>query len=246
MVASMLATIVHADDMAKAQALGEEVGHAWSGSASLEANTYAQELSEKHPFSAPDTKNIFEQGIIEFQHNELGQFINEQQSNNPAWKISENDRLWERAEGNQSCEVSYTDASCIETPQIIEGCVEQLLVETEQPPVESFYLEIYASSYADKKTTFNIDLKNGSLLSQKDASSAHGWSTPILGNYDCSALTFTHLGWSYYYDSTIGGDYQTEDVEVEAATTPSCTNHLTTSFTISQTHHKKINGRIGV
>jgi len=234
----MMANMIQANALQSSQKTVNELG-IFLTSNYTQAEEYARELQEKNPFRAPDERSLSEKGITEFQNQEIGQFVNQQRFQNPAWLIGDKDRLWEREQGNLSCHLSYHQETCIEHTQVMDGCMEYLMVDVEQPSKETFDLEIYASSYAEKKTTFYNDLRKGILSAQNDANSAHGWSNPPLASYDCQRLSFAHVGYSAFYDATIGGSFQTEDVVYDAPTMPTCSNGLTTSFSISQTHHKK-------
>lgn len=237
--ATLFVLVAQANEMTDAQKLGEEMGTHWTGNVGSEAEGYLNTLSQSHPFSSPNEKHMVEQGTVELYQNELGQMVYEQKNNNPDWIISERDQLHNRAEGYQNCDATYQTAICLETPKIMEGVVEELRVEKITPEIQNFKLDIYASSYAEKRTTFYFDLKNGSLAAQEDANSTHGWSIPKLEEYDCRYLSFQYSGSIFYDDPDLGGTYHTEDVVLDAPTQPTCTNGLTTSFSISQTHHKK-------
>lgn len=234
----LLSQTVYGDSMQHTQREGEELGRT-GFIHSAQAEEFVNQLREKNPFDVPDEKSLSENGVNAFQQDEIGQFVNKQRFKNPAWVFGDKDPLLESEKAYASCATSYIEAKCYESPQVFEGCVENLTIDVEYPPKETFTLEVFASSYAEKRTTFYVDLKNGVLIAQYDASSARAGNTPLLEKYQCQDLSFSYQGAAFYHDSSIGGEFQTHDVVYDAPAMPSCGNNLTTSFSISQTHHKK-------
>lgn len=234
----ILSPLVEASNLKEYQSQGEEFGIKWNKT-SENSHIYADELRKANPFVPPDIENMHETGVNEFQNTELGQFANEQRTRNPGWAIGEKDRLWSREMGQKSCEATYMYTTCLESPKIIMDCIENLHVDQEAPPTESFELDIFASSYSEKKTTFYLDLKSGTLTQSEDAQIARAWSNPQLSDYHCRNLSFSYQWAKYYNDTSMNGDYHIEDVQIEEPKSPSCLNNLTTSFTISQKHHNK-------
>lgn len=237
-VALMCSSIALANNLRDYQLHGEDFGKSVNNSSEV-AFKYAEELRSQNPFIPPDKEYLHENGINEFQSSDLGRFISEQNSTNPGWAIGDKDKLWDREKGQQGCKMTYSEASCVESPKVAMDCIETLHINQEILPPESFELDIFASSFAEKKTTFYVDLKSGKLIKSEDAQTAHAWSTPSLSDYNCKNLHLSYQWAKYFNDDFLEGTYHSEDVQIEEPITPSCNNNLTTSFTISQKHHNK-------